>query len=215
MITVATQRIDHQINHASTMFEPCGCGQALFVVGPYEREVMPHDASWPGGKTQITPSIRRSVMAVEGRRLRDHEADDPLVEGLVVRVDEFDQDLVRPRGKAVDYELLAARIGLAPRRIIHGHMDVPDVGDTSSAFGPNTGTIRRFSARYWMTTRPWTSESASGGSMTIFAAGSLASGTTGAGPRISLAVCAIAVDAHRTAVAPIRPMTACLMMVSP
>jgi hypothetical protein len=34
---------------------------------------------------------------------------------------------------------------------------------------------------------PWASESASGGSMTIFAAGSLASGTTPAGPRMSLA----------------------------
>ena len=30
--------------------------------------------------------------------LRDHEGEDPLVEGLVVRVDELDQDLVRPRG---------------------------------------------------------------------------------------------------------------------
>ncbi len=49
--------------------------------------------------------------------------------------------------------------------------------------------------------------------MTILGAGSLASGTTGAGPRMSLAVCAIAVDAHRTAAAPIRPMNACLMTV--
>src|SRR3989441_3791993 len=89
----------------------------------------------------------------------------------------------------------------------------PMRGDTSRAFGPNTGTILRLTARYWMTTRPWTSESASGGSMTILGAGSLASGTTGAGPRMSLAVCAIAVDAHRTAAAPIRPMNACLMTV--
>ena len=35
--------------------------------------------------------------------------------------------------------------------------------------------------------------------MTILGAGSLASGTTGAGPRMSLAVCAIAVDAHMRA----------------
>jgi hypothetical protein len=48
-----------------------------------------------------------SVMAVEGKRSRDHEVDDPLVEGLVVRVDAFDQDLVRPRRQAGDDELLA------------------------------------------------------------------------------------------------------------
>src|SRR5207302_5759513 len=114
-----------------------------------------------------------------------------LRKGLVVRVDALDQDLVRPRRKTVDDKRLAARVRPALGRIIHGHMDVP------------------------VTTRPWTSESASGGSTTIRAAGSLASGTTGAGPRMSLAVCATAVDAHRTAAAPIRPMNACLMPVLP
>ena len=49
--------------------------------------------------------------------------------------------------------------------------------------------------------------------MTILGAGSLASGTTGAGPRMSLAVCAIAVDAHSTAATPIRPMKACLTIM--
>ena len=49
--------------------------------------------------------------------------------------------------------------------------------------------------------------------MTIFGAGSLASGTTGAGPRMSLAVCAIAVDAYRTATAPIKPMEARLTIM--
>jgi hypothetical protein len=50
----------------------------------------------------------------------------PLVEGLVVRIDELDQDFVRPRGKTFDDERLAARVCPVPRRIIHGHMDVPD-----------------------------------------------------------------------------------------
>ena len=41
----------------------------------------------------------------DGRDLfRDHESDDSLVEGLVVRVDELDQDLVRLRRQAVDDE---------------------------------------------------------------------------------------------------------------
>src|SRR5437899_5917814 len=56
-------------------------------------------------------------------------------------------------------------------------------------------------------------ESASGGSMTIRGAGSLASGTTGAAPRTSLALCAIALEAQRTAAAPINPMNARLMTV--
>ena len=44
-------------------------------------------------------------------------------------------------------------------------------GDTSSAFGPNTGTICRFSVRYWMNTTPRLNGSAKGASTTIFAAG--------------------------------------------
>ena len=44
-------------------------------------------------------------------------------------------------------------------------------GDTSSAFGPNTGTICRFSVRYWMNTTPRLNGLAKGGSTTIFAAG--------------------------------------------
>ena len=62
-------------------------------------------------------------------------------------------------------------------------------GDTSSAFGPNTGTIRKFSARYWMNTYPRDSGSANGGSTMIFAGGCCSvSGTTPAGPRKSFAV---------------------------
>ena len=74
----------------------------------------------------------------------------------------------------------------------------PIRGDTARAFGPNTWTIRRFSVRYWMTTIPRASHSATGGSMTIFGAGSSpASGTTPGGPRTSLADCAKAPDDHR------------------
>src|SRR5471030_521960 len=62
-----------------------------------------------------------------------------------------------------------------------------------------------------MKTYPLASESASGGSASILAGGSLASGTNGSARRISLADCAIAVAPHRTATAPIRPMNACLM----
>src|SRR4051794_23513675 len=39
-------------------------------------------------------------------RRRDHEVDDALVEGLVVRVDELDQHLVRPGGQAGDDDRL-------------------------------------------------------------------------------------------------------------
>src|SRR5471030_1514704 len=67
-------------------------------------------------------------------------------------------------------------------------------GDTASAAGPNTCTILRFSARYWMNTRPLASASGIGGSTTRRAGGSLLSGTTGAGPRISRAVASVAVE---------------------
>jgi hypothetical protein len=138
-----------------------------------------------------------SVMAVGRDPLRDHEVDDPLVEGLVVRVDELDQDLVRPRRQAVDDEGLAARVSPAPGRVVHGYMNVTDTRrhiescrtehlHDPQVFGPvlyndppkGEGVRHR-------------------GSIMIFAGGSLASGTTPAGPRISLAVCARATDTHK------------------
>ncbi len=61
-----------------------------------------------------------------GAPFRDHEGDDPFVEGLVIRVNEFDQDLVRSRGKTVDDERLAVRVWPATGRVIHGHTEMPD-----------------------------------------------------------------------------------------
>src|ERR1700690_869654 len=65
-----------------------------------------------------------------------------------------------------------------------------------------------------MTATPRASGSASGGSMTILAGGSLAvGGMAAAGPQVSLAVWAVAVNVHRATAAPVRPMKACLMTV--
>src|SRR4249919_3839885 len=80
----------------------------------------------------------------------------------------------------------------------------PTRGETVRAFGPNTDTRRRFCAQYWITTTPReASAPASGGSMMIFAGGSLAlaSGITGAGRHLSVALCATAVVAHNTTAA--------------
>src|SRR4026209_1780712 len=74
----------------------------------------------------------------------------------------------------------------------------PARGETARAFAPNTGTRCRFSAQYWIIATPReASGSASGGSMTIFAGGSLASGITEAGRHLSVAFCATAVVAYK------------------
>ena len=44
----------------------------------------------------------------------------------MVRILQLDQDLVRPRGKSVNNERLAAGVGPAPWVVIDGHMDVSD-----------------------------------------------------------------------------------------
>ena len=74
-------------------------------------------------------------------------------------------------------------------------------GDTSRAFGPNTGTICRFSVRYWMNTTPRLNGSAKGASTTIFAAG------------WAPAVSAMALDVHRTAIATIMPWSCLSLLV--
>jgi hypothetical protein len=98
-----------------------------------------------------------SVMAVGRDLFRDHEGDDPLVEGLVVRVASSIRSLCGPAGSPLMMNgsppVSAQRQGASST----GTWMCPMRGDTARAFGPNTGTIRRFSARYWMTTRPWTS----------------------------------------------------------
>ena len=73
----------------------------------------------------------------------------------------------------------------------------PIRGDTASAAGPNTGTMYRFSVRYWITTRPCDSGSARGGSAMILAGGSFARGTRGAAPRTRRTLCAAAGAAPR------------------
>ena len=78
----------------------------------------------------VVTSLPRSASVAgfpgEATPLRDHKGDHPFVEDLVVRVGELDQDRVRPCGKTLDDERLAARIDPVPRSIIHGHMEVPD-----------------------------------------------------------------------------------------
>src|SRR5690242_15596090 len=80
----------------------------------------------------------------------------------------------------------------------------PTRGETATAFGPNTGTMCRFSAQYWIIATPREARgSASGGSTTIFGRGCslLASGIIDAGLQLSLALCAPAAIACNTTVA--------------
>ena len=135
------------------------------------------------------------------------EGDDPPFERLVVRVDELDQDLVRPRRETVDDERLAARVRPAPGRVIHGHVDVSDarrhIEGVRAEHGHDSQVLRAVLDDDASLRKPLRKRGA----------GSLASGTTGAGPRMSLAVCAIAVDAYRTAATPIKPMEVRLMIM--
>jgi len=118
----------------------------------------------------------------------------------VVRVNQFNEHFVRTGGKPLQddwYTTASAHTHEASSSLT---CMCPMRGETARAFGPNTGTMCRFSAQYWIIATPReASGSASGGSMTIFAGGSLVvSGITGAGRQLSLALCAIAVVAHNT-----------------
>ena len=89
----------------------------------------------------------------------------------MVCVYERNLDLVRSRRKTSDDDSpppVSAQTHGAPSTAT---WRCPIRGDASSAFGPNTGTICRFSVRYWMNTTPRLNGSAKGGSTTIFAAG--------------------------------------------
>jgi hypothetical protein len=57
---------------------------------------------------------------------RDHEGDDALINGLVVRIHEFDQDFMRPSWKSIQDKRLAAGVYPMPWRIIHGYMNMAD-----------------------------------------------------------------------------------------
>src|SRR5688572_21197019 len=71
----------------------------------------------------------------------------------------------------------------------------PIRGDVWTAAAPNTGTMRKFSTRYWAQKTPRASPSGSGGSTTSFGAGSFSIATYGEAPRMSLALWAKAVVA--------------------
>jgi hypothetical protein len=58
--------------------------------------------------------------------LRYGELDDALMEQLMIRVLQLDQDVVRSGWKPVHDDRFAARVGPAPRSVIDGHMDVFD-----------------------------------------------------------------------------------------
>jgi hypothetical protein len=58
----------------------------------------------------------------------DDKAHGLLIDGLMVRVDQFDQDPVRTDRKAGDDQLLAACVGPMPGRVVDGDVDVADPG---------------------------------------------------------------------------------------
>jgi hypothetical protein len=132
--------------------------------------------------------MKRSLLAGRRALFGNRQLDAGSIQKLVVCVGEDDLNLVRCGGKTDEDKGLAARVSPVPRRTVDSDMDVPLRGNTSRALGPNTGTIRRFSARYWMKTRPWANGSAKGGSTMILAGACSASGTTAAGPSTSPAV---------------------------
>ena len=105
----------------------------------------------------------------------------------MVRVDEFDQDLMRSGGKTIDDERLAACVGPTPRRIVHGHMDVADTRRYIQGCRAEHLDDAQVLGAVLDDDPPMGKRVRQRGSMTIFAAGSLASGTTPAGPRMSLA----------------------------
>src|SRR3954454_1281711 len=71
----------------------------------------------------------------------------------------------------------------------------PARGEVLRAPAPNTGTMRRFSTRYWGQKMPWASPSRSGGSTISLGAGSFSIATYGEAPLMSLALWAKALVA--------------------
>src|SRR5512144_2823604 len=89
----------------------------------------------------------------------------------------------------------------------------PTRGETLRAPAPNTGTMRTFSARYWIWTTPWASGPGSGGSTTSLGAGSFSMARYGETPRTSLALWA---NAPVASTAPAATAASILMsMVTP
>lgn len=65
-------------------------------------------------------------MAAEFLLFRDHKGNDPLVQDMVVRVDELNEHLVWSSRKTVHDERLPARVRPVPGCIVHSCVDVPD-----------------------------------------------------------------------------------------
>ena len=114
---------------------------------------------------------------------------------MVVRVIQFNDHFVRTKGKMLQDDWVTTRIGPHPRGIVETHMNVSDArryghsrsehrrnGQVLSTIWDNHHSPGRRAAR------------ASGGSITIFAGGSvLVSGIGAADLQLSLALCATAV----------------------
>jgi hypothetical protein len=66
------------------------------------------------------------VMVVGFHPLRDDESDDSLIDGLMVRIDELDKNLMLPCGQTIQDDRLATRVCPMPGHVVYGHMDVSD-----------------------------------------------------------------------------------------
>ena len=118
-----------------------------------------------------------------------------LVDRLVVRVNQFNQHFVRTGRQAPQDERVTTRVRPVPRRLVDGHMNVAHARRDGQSTRAEHRAMRMFSAQYGITTTPReASGSASGASMTSFAAGSVpVSGMTWAGLHVCVALCARAV----------------------
>jgi len=129
------------------------------------------------------------------------KCDCAFVEGVVVRILQFKKHLVRAGGKTHQDDWVTTRICPHPRGIVESHMKVSDARrDRQSIGAEHRRNVQVLCTIYWIIATPReASGPASGGSITIFAGGSLpVSGITGAGRQMSVAFCAIAVIAYNT-----------------
>src|SRR2546422_7281857 len=111
----------------------------------------------------------RSVVVRHGERPRHHLSG----EDVVVRVDQLDLHLVLAGvNPAMSIVLLSLASAHHQGRSSTVTCRCPTRGDTPTAPGPNTCTMRRFSTRYWAQKTPSGSPSRSGGSTISLGGGS-------------------------------------------